>query len=96
MDDLFKVIKCFLTIFLAFNLRNVNRNTIPSAHIQFISVGLNYMAGVAIDYINSAIAKVNMPDIEGFLKFTYHLSQIKIEEFNIPKSSNVFQFSPSD
>uniref|UniRef100_A0A0K0FQ42 BPI1 domain-containing protein n=1 Tax=Strongyloides venezuelensis TaxID=75913 RepID=A0A0K0FQ42_STRVS len=41
------------------------------------------MAGVAIDYINSAIAKVNMPDIEGLLKFTYHLSQIKIEEFNI-------------
>uniref|UniRef100_A0A0K0FHW9 BPI1 domain-containing protein n=1 Tax=Strongyloides venezuelensis TaxID=75913 RepID=A0A0K0FHW9_STRVS len=54
------------------------------------------MAGVAIDYINSAIAEVNIPDIEGFLKFTYHLSQIKIEEFNIPKSSNAFQFSSLD
>uniref|UniRef100_A0A0K0F1N4 BPI2 domain-containing protein n=1 Tax=Strongyloides venezuelensis TaxID=75913 RepID=A0A0K0F1N4_STRVS len=54
------------------------------------------MAGVAIDYINSAIAEVNMPDIEGLLKFTYHLSQIKIEEFNIPKSSNAFQFSSLD
>uniref|UniRef100_A0A0K0G1Z9 BPI1 domain-containing protein n=1 Tax=Strongyloides venezuelensis TaxID=75913 RepID=A0A0K0G1Z9_STRVS len=54
------------------------------------------MAGIAIDYINSAIAKVNTPDIEGLLKFTYHLSQIKIEEFNIPKSSNAFQFSSLD
>uniref|UniRef100_A0A0K0FSB9 Retrotrans_gag domain-containing protein n=1 Tax=Strongyloides venezuelensis TaxID=75913 RepID=A0A0K0FSB9_STRVS len=108
-----------------FNLRNDNGNTIPGTQIQFSSVGLNYMAGVAIDYINSAIAKVNMPDIEGsvglnymagvaidyinsaiaevnipdieeFLKFTYHLSQIKIEEFNIPKSSNAFQFSSLD
>uniref|UniRef100_A0A0K0FPC3 BPI1 domain-containing protein n=1 Tax=Strongyloides venezuelensis TaxID=75913 RepID=A0A0K0FPC3_STRVS len=60
--------------------RNVNGNTIPGAQIQFSSVGLNYMAGVAIDYINSAIA----------------LSQIKIEEFNIPKSSNAFQFSSLD
>uniref|UniRef100_A0A0K0FRK7 Lipid-binding serum glycoprotein N-terminal domain-containing protein n=1 Tax=Strongyloides venezuelensis TaxID=75913 RepID=A0A0K0FRK7_STRVS len=75
---------------------NDNGNTIPGAQIQFSSVGLNYMAGVAIDYINSAIAKVNIPDIKGFLKFTYHLSQIKIEEFNIPKSSNVFQFSSLD
>uniref|UniRef100_A0A0K0FHG1 Lipid-binding serum glycoprotein N-terminal domain-containing protein n=1 Tax=Strongyloides venezuelensis TaxID=75913 RepID=A0A0K0FHG1_STRVS len=54
------------------------------------------MAGVAIDYINSAIAKVNIPDVEGLLKFAYHLSQIKIEEFNILKSSNVIQFSPPD
>uniref|UniRef100_A0A0K0F3J3 BPI1 domain-containing protein n=1 Tax=Strongyloides venezuelensis TaxID=75913 RepID=A0A0K0F3J3_STRVS len=49
----------------SFNLRNVNGNTIPGAQIQFSSVGLNYMAGIAIDYINSAIAKVNIPDIEG-------------------------------
>uniref|UniRef100_A0A0N5CG79 BPI1 domain-containing protein n=1 Tax=Strongyloides papillosus TaxID=174720 RepID=A0A0N5CG79_STREA len=54
------------------------------------------MAGVAIDYLNSIISKINIPDIEGFLKFTYHLSEIKIEEFNIPKSSNVIQFSPPD
>uniref|UniRef100_A0A0K0EVR6 BPI1 domain-containing protein n=1 Tax=Strongyloides venezuelensis TaxID=75913 RepID=A0A0K0EVR6_STRVS len=72
-----------LNIYLAFNLINVNGNTIPGAQIQFSSVGLNYMSGVAIDYINSAIAEVNMSDIEGFLKFTYHLSQIKIKEFNI-------------
>uniref|UniRef100_A0A0K0FRD0 Uncharacterized protein n=1 Tax=Strongyloides venezuelensis TaxID=75913 RepID=A0A0K0FRD0_STRVS len=44
---------------------NVNRNTIPGKQIQFSSVGLSYVAGVAIDYINSAIAKVNIPDIEG-------------------------------
>uniref|UniRef100_A0A0K0FVM9 Lipid-binding serum glycoprotein N-terminal domain-containing protein n=1 Tax=Strongyloides venezuelensis TaxID=75913 RepID=A0A0K0FVM9_STRVS len=37
------------------------------------------MAGIAIDYINSAIAKVNIPDIEGFLKFTCHLSRSKLK-----------------
>uniref|UniRef100_A0A0K0FJU4 Lipid-binding serum glycoprotein N-terminal domain-containing protein n=1 Tax=Strongyloides venezuelensis TaxID=75913 RepID=A0A0K0FJU4_STRVS len=89
-----RLLDIFLTIFLTFYQRNDNGDTIPSTQIQFSSVGLNYMAGVAIDYINSAIAEVNMPDIEGLLKFTYHFSQIKIEEFNIPKSSNAFQFSP--
>uniref|UniRef100_A0A0K0EVP9 BPI1 domain-containing protein n=1 Tax=Strongyloides venezuelensis TaxID=75913 RepID=A0A0K0EVP9_STRVS len=46
------------------------------------------MAGVAIDYLNSIISKVNIPDIERFFKFTYHLSEIKIEIFNIPKFLN--------
>uniref|UniRef100_A0AAF5CZR8 BPI1 domain-containing protein n=1 Tax=Strongyloides stercoralis TaxID=6248 RepID=A0AAF5CZR8_STRER len=81
-------------IFLSFYIKNVNGSMVPGAQFQFSKAGLNYMAGVAIDFLNSEIPNVNIPDIEGFFKFTYHLSSIKIESFDIPKSSNVIEFSP--
>ncbi|CEF63841.1 Lipid-binding serum glycoprotein, C-terminal domain and Lipid-binding serum glycoprotein, N-terminal domain and Bactericidal permeability-increasing protein, alpha/beta domain-containing protein [Strongyloides ratti] len=84
------------TIFLAFYIKNVNGNVIPGAQIQFSKNGLNYLMGVAIDYINSEITKIHIPDIEGLFKFTYQLANIRIEQFNVPKSSNIIQLSPPD
>uniref|UniRef100_A0A0N4Z788 BPI1 domain-containing protein n=1 Tax=Parastrongyloides trichosuri TaxID=131310 RepID=A0A0N4Z788_PARTI len=93
-----RLLAFFFIAFLSCTGNNyaVKGNSIPGAQIQFSKTGLNYMADVAIDYLNSLIPSVSIPDIEGFLKFTYHLSNIKIEEFNIPKTSDVINFFPPD
>uniref|UniRef100_A0AC35TS58 BPI1 domain-containing protein n=1 Tax=Rhabditophanes sp. KR3021 TaxID=114890 RepID=A0AC35TS58_9BILA len=70
------------------------------AQIQFSQRGLNFIANAGIQILNSKIPGITIPDVSSFtserLKFTYDLSEIKIEQFNVPPSSNIIGMSPPD
>uniref|UniRef100_A0A0N4Z9G8 BPI1 domain-containing protein n=1 Tax=Parastrongyloides trichosuri TaxID=131310 RepID=A0A0N4Z9G8_PARTI len=87
----------FLLLFFLISSNNfASANNVAGAQIQFSKNGLNYVAGLAIEALNQKLNGMTIPDISSMLKFSYHLSNIKIDQFNIPQSSNLINFSPTD